>query len=101
MGTLFTFFISLCVFAILNVVTGVFCQSAIESAQSDKDLVTMNLLHDRERLQSQFAKIFSDLDLDSSGELTIDELESVLMQRHSQAYLQSLGVEVSDAWTLL
>merc|ERR1712217_495051 len=44
---------------------------------------------------------FQGADTDCSGDLTIDEVERVLVKRDSQAYLQSLGVEVTDAWTLL
>merc|ERR1719203_2210835 len=35
-------------FVVLNVMTGVFCQSAIESASLDKELATMQLLADKQ-----------------------------------------------------
>merc|ERR1719464_725907 len=41
---LFVCYITFIVFAVLNAVTAVFCQRAIESAQTDKELATMDLL---------------------------------------------------------
>merc|ERR1719464_295240 len=78
------------VFAIMNVITGVFCQSAMESAHLDKDQATMELLCNQDIMRAKFAEIFKALDRDSSGDLTIDELEQVYMQPQSLVYLQSL-----------
>merc|ERR1719216_811398 len=61
----------------------------------------MDLLIDQDRLNKQLAELFHIMDLDDSGELTIDEIADVLLQRETQAYLQSLGISVTDAWTLL
>merc|ERR1711879_697696 len=60
----------------------------------------MNFLQDRDRQYSLFQGIFGTADLDNSGELTIDDVERVLMKGHTRAYLQSLGIDISDAWTL-
>merc|ERR1712217_31639 len=94
-------FIAFCVFAVLNVMTGVFCQSAIESAQNDKDLATADALNSRERTHEKLTELFNDLDDDGSGEITIDELEEALLHSKSQAYLVSLGIDVTDAWNFL
>merc|ERR1712004_167588 len=88
-------------FAIMNVVTAVFCQSAIESAQNDRDLVTMDLLNANEKVYKQFAALFSEIDFSDSESITMHEVEQVLMKPHTHAYLQSLGICVTDAWTLL
>ena len=53
---LFTVFISACVFSVLKVLTGVLCQSAMESSQSDKDLMTMELPHSQ-GLQTDSANV--------------------------------------------
>lgn len=97
----FTVFIAFFVFAILNVVTAVFCQSALESAHYDKELMTLNLLKEQDQLCKKLTDLFEDIDLDESGFITMDELEGFLMKRHAQAYLQSLGIDTSDAAALL
>merc|ERR1712060_988511 len=101
MPLIFLMYISMLVFATLNVVTGVFCQSAIESAQHDKDLASAELLANRELLQKKLAALFNDIDEDASGMITMDELECCLQQRSSQAWFESLGIESCDAWTLV
>merc|ERR1712217_676719 len=98
---LFTIFIAFSVFAVMNVVTAVFCQSAIESAQNDRDLVTMDLLKTNDKLYKQFVALFGEMDSDGSRSITMNEVEDVLMQPYTHAYLQSLGICVTDAWTLL
>merc|ERR1712176_179185 len=52
-------------------------------------------------MQAKLHELFIVMDGDESGELTIDEVEKILMDPTSQAYLQSLGIDVTDAWTLL
>merc|ERR1719433_2363776 len=71
--TLFTTFIAFSVFAVMNVVTAVFCQSAIESAQSDRDLVTMDLLNANEKIYQQFAGLFGEIDVVDQESITLND----------------------------
>merc|ERR1712113_1094215 len=45
-------------------------------------------------------KLFSDIDSDHSGVITIEEFEGYLKHDQSRAYLESLDIEPTDAWTL-
>merc|ERR1712217_208053 len=87
--------------AIMNVVTGVFCQSAIEAAQSDRELATANLINSQDVMHDKLAELFKDIDIDESGFITMDEVERTLQKRHAQAYLRCLGIDTSDAWTFV
>jgi len=98
--SLFCLFIVLVVFAILNVVTGVFCQSAMESAQKDKALATAEQMANQEKFQHSMRCLFYEIDSDSSGVITLDELESTLREADLAAYLNSLGIDAQDVWTL-
>merc|ERR1711920_1189528 len=71
------------------------------SAQSDKELATLDLLNNNAQMQAKLHELFAVVDDDESGELTIAEVEKILMDPNSHAYLQSLGIDVTDAWTLL
>merc|ERR1711920_866928 len=88
-------------FAILNVVTAVFCQSAINSAQLDKDLATMQLLDELNIFSEKLTGLFKSIDSDESGFITLNELEEVLSEPFANAYLESLGISTKDAWTLV
>merc|ERR1711972_745415 len=89
---LFTMFIAMFSFAILNVVTAVFCQSAINSAQLDKDLATMQLLDELNIFSEKLTGLFKSIDQDESGFTTLDELEEVLGEPFANAYMESLGI---------
>merc|ERR1711920_390369 len=88
-------------FAILNVVTAVFCQSAINSAQLDKDLATMQLLDELNIFSEKLTGLFKSIDSDESGFITLNELEDVLSEPFANAYMESLGISTADAWTLV
>jgi len=96
----FLAFISFTFFAVLNVITGVFCQSAIESAQQDKDLVTMHLMANKKTLRDGITRLFGDIDSDCSGCITLNEFESYLSHEKAQAYFEALEIDPSDAWLL-
>eukprot|EP00930_Biecheleria_cincta_P001842 TRINITY_DN102933_c0_g1_i1.p1 TRINITY_DN102933_c0_g1~~TRINITY_DN102933_c0_g1_i1.p1 ORF type:complete len:634 (-),score=96.61 TRINITY_DN102933_c0_g1_i1:233-2134(-) len=97
----FLVFLTFTYFAVLNVVTGVFCQSAIEAASFDKDIAIQAQLQQREEYLKQFRLIFKELDQDDSDQVTQDELESKFREDpRLLAYFDSLGINAADAWTL-
>jgi len=87
-------------FAIMNVITAVFCQSALESAQNDQSLVVEEHIAGLEVHVGRFRELFNHLDSDHSGSLTLAELETNLKDEVFQAYFSSMDIDVHDAWTL-
>ncbi|OLP98059.1 hypothetical protein AK812_SmicGene19518 [Symbiodinium microadriaticum] len=69
-----------------NVVTGalasqmcVFCTTAIESAQSDKDIAIMKQMHKQRSLVEALKNTFSEIDHDNSNRaVSLDELKQVV-----------------------
>jgi len=86
--------------AFLNVVTGVFCQGAIEGAYHDQTIVIENQMEYAERYAERLRGLFHDMDADGSGAITIDELENHLQNQDVKAYFASLDIDPSDTWTL-
>lgn len=97
---LFTVFISFTYFAVLNVVTGVFCQSAIESAANDKDMVVQAQLSNKKLYTEQLRDLFKCIDAHHQGKVNFDMLESCLDDPQCQAYFEVLGITSDDAWNL-
>ncbi|CAE8724748.1 unnamed protein product, partial [Polarella glacialis] len=95
---LFLFFISFAYFAVLNVVTGVFCQSAIESAQNDHDMIMHSIVTEKEAHIAKVKSLFKDIDGDQSGYITFHELESNMHKPSVQTYFEALELNVDDAW---
>mmetsp|Transcript_65243 Transcript_65243/g.180970 ORF Transcript_65243/g.180970 Transcript_65243/m.180970 type:complete len:571 (+) Transcript_65243:59-1771(+) len=96
----FVIFIAFTQFAVLNVVTGTFCQSAIESANHDKDVMVQAQMASKQRYTEQLQELFETLDPTNSGRITPSTFEESLNDRQVQAYFHSLEITVDDAWNL-
>jgi len=96
----FLAYISFVMFAVLNVVTGVFCSSAIETAQRDPDLIMDSLAANKRSSIERIEALFGKLDRDNSGSITYQELQEQLQADSVQAYFAALELDISDAWTL-
>eukprot|EP00930_Biecheleria_cincta_P045176 TRINITY_DN31145_c0_g1_i1.p1 TRINITY_DN31145_c0_g1~~TRINITY_DN31145_c0_g1_i1.p1 ORF type:complete len:576 (+),score=95.76 TRINITY_DN31145_c0_g1_i1:87-1814(+) len=95
----FLFYISFTYFAVLNVVTGVFCQSAIDSAQSDHDAVLQTILNNKQANVEKLQALFSEIDKDNNGIITYSMFEEKVNDSAVQTYFESLEIDVWDAWT--
>merc|ERR1711879_999455 len=73
---LFLCFTTFCTFAFMNIITGFFCNNAMDMATKDKALVIQQQLRSKHKYVSEFQEVFSCLDSDSSGDLSLEELES-------------------------
>lgn len=90
LGFVFTFYVAFILLAMMNVVTGVFTETAILSAKKDKDVYMVN--HVRE--------LFNNLDLDDSGMISWNQIESQLETTEIQEYFKAIDVDVSEAQAL-
>lgn len=95
----FVFYISFTYLAVLNVVTGVFCQSAIDSAQSDQAMMVQNILDDKQSHLQKINALFNQLGSESTGAITYEMFEEKLKSPAVQQYFQTLGLDVWDAWS--
>jgi len=97
---LFHFYIAFCSFAVLNVMTGVFCNSAIKAAERDHEMLVMSLVQSRLELKSQVANLFERIDERGLGQVTIEDFERHFDDDAVMAFFESLEVGAMDAWTL-
>jgi len=84
---LFLTYVALMVFAVLNVLTGVFVNSATSAASSEKE----------KKVLSTLKNIFDVIDNDKSGCLNLDEFEKLLDHKEIGVCLQSLSIPPSQA----
>jgi len=92
---LFLLYICIMVFAVLNVITGVFVEGAISKARSDKELAMQEEMSKNDEIMKQLMQIFKKIDGDSSGSVDYNEWESFTMKHESQALFALLGLDVS------
>lgn len=86
--------------AVLNVITGVFCQAAIASTQADKDSLIHNHLKQKTKYMAKIKSLFNIVDTDDDGSITIRELEENLRDPRVKAYFGALEIEMDDIFTL-
>lgn len=87
LSVLFAVYISGIVFALMNVVTGIFVDSAIRAAETDK----------KRDLVDSMRSLFEGADEDGNGTLTFEEFEGQLGNRFMQAYLQAIDLDEEEA----
>lgn len=97
---IFMLYIFFTYFAVLNVITAVFCQSAIETVGQDPDLAAQAVMLRKRLYIDKLLGFFESVDKDGSGQITILELEKILSDDNTQAYLAAMGLDVSDAWSV-
>lgn len=100
MGMFLHVYIIFAYFGMLNVVTGVFCNSAIASAQRNPEIIASHLGQVRQQNLNNLKALFHGIDVDDSGTICLEEFETLVEDEMAQAYLQALDLNMNDAWTL-
>jgi len=97
----FLVFIAFTHFAVLNVVTGVFCQTAIESASQDQEVIIEEQLDRKSQYTKQLQDVFYGIiDSVSAGQVTLADFEAGLEDERLQAYFSAMEITADDAWSL-
>jgi len=87
LALIFVIYMSFTLFALMNVVTGVFCESAIRTAEEDKKQVLMQ----------QMQTMFVEADDDGSGTISLEEFEGHLKDPQMLSYLKAIDVNPEEA----
>jgi hypothetical protein len=96
-GVIFIFYIFLTWFALTNIITGIFVDTAIQGAQHDRDEVIQGHILTKDSQLNQLKDIFHECDTDASGSLTMEEFEHHLEDKTVRANLAVLGLETDEA----
>lgn len=93
-------YITSTIFAVLNVVTGVFCNTAIESARADKDIAIMKQMHKHEAQVQSLREIFHEIDNQKSSVVSLKQLKEALQSQKLASFMHSMDISTQDVWTL-
>jgi len=96
-GLLLLLYVALMLLAMMNIVTGIFVNDAIESTRTDVDLRTQAELDKTNRVMDELKRLFRTFDTDASGTITLDEFKDHIDNRGVKAMLAVLEIEVADA----
>ncbi|CAK8995291.1 Ankyrin-3 (ANK-3) (Ankyrin-G) [Durusdinium trenchii] len=113
---MFHLYIAFCSLAVLNVMTGVFCHSAIMAAEHDhqklienrkrctrpqgpaKSPTSPNAHGFQTRMDSN--EIFYKMDAGGFGKITISQFEKIFEDEDMKAFFEAIEIDAVDAWTL-
>jgi len=95
-GAFFMSYIAFCYFAVLNVMAGVFCQSAIESAARDPETIKQKVLAEHERVELHAFQVFKIIDNDADGRISLSEFMVGITHGEVQAMLEVLDLSAED-----
>jgi hypothetical protein len=96
----FLLFIIFSTFAVANIVTGVFVESALQANMKDRDTVVHEELRVKKDYMQTMREIFEEMDEDGKGTISMTEFEDKLKDERVIAYFNVLKLDVSDARTL-
>ncbi|CAE8683543.1 unnamed protein product [Polarella glacialis] len=94
---LFLSFITFALFAVVNIVTGVFVESAMQSSLSDRESIVQDEISAQRSYLQAMGTLFLELDEDQSGLITLEEFQGRMDDPRVVAYFNSLKLDVTDA----
>merc|ERR1719375_2200891 len=84
----------------MNVVTGLFVQSAHDQAQADQEHLIQLRLREKVKFVQRLHELFEELDSSHDGFISLDEFEEHLKNDRMQGLIQTFEIDNADAWTL-
>eukprot|EP00930_Biecheleria_cincta_P068864 TRINITY_DN56694_c0_g1_i1.p1 TRINITY_DN56694_c0_g1~~TRINITY_DN56694_c0_g1_i1.p1 ORF type:complete len:590 (-),score=126.84 TRINITY_DN56694_c0_g1_i1:323-2092(-) len=97
---LFVIYITFQVFAVVNIVTGVFVDSAMQSGRADHDVVVHEELENKKDYLQSLKTLFDAIDDRGEGNITQTMLDNKLKDPTVVAFFNSLKLEAADAHVL-
>ncbi|CAE7460338.1 Scn11a [Symbiodinium natans] len=94
------FYIIISVFTILNVVTGVFVNTAIERASADKDIASLKALQRRTEQMKELQQAFEEIDEGQTNEVRMQDIEKAASLDRLGACMEALDISAEDVKTL-
>ena len=69
-----------------------FCTTAIESANADKDIAAVKQLHKQTTHVQALRKIFHEIDADQCHVVSIEDLRDAISKKKLSSFLESMGI---------
>eukprot|EP00434_Breviolum_minutum_P032125 symbB.v1.2.028412.t1/scaffold2968.1/size66330/2 len=93
-------YIVITVFTVVNVVTGVFCNTAIESAAADKDIAVMKQMRKHAAQVQVLRNVFREIDEKSNKSISMEDLQEAMLAHKLSSFFESMGIATQDVMTL-
>lgn len=97
----FLTFITFGILALLNVITAVFVETAMQRSQNDQELKVQTEVEKKVDFIQKMQRIFEELDTNSSGTLTLEEFEKQMQDENVLTFMSTLELDIDQVRTLL
>jgi len=91
------FFVFFMIFAMTNIITAVFVESATESVYNDRDEVIQEEMRAESSTLNELRAIFERIDRQQSGSMSLVDFEAALKNPATLALFRRLGIEITAA----
>lgn len=81
----------------VNVVTGIFVQSAVDMAMSDKEAHVCERMRAKKEAEAEVSRFFLAVDGDDSGTLEKDEFVKFMHNKRAKAFFAEMGIDQNEA----
>mmetsp|Transcript_19087 Transcript_19087/g.42730 ORF Transcript_19087/g.42730 Transcript_19087/m.42730 type:complete len:842 (+) Transcript_19087:54-2579(+) len=93
-GISWVLYIMIMIFGVLNVITGIFVESAVSRARNDREnAVQDELAKNKERLR-QILSLFKEVDQNKDDKITLEEWEKFAQLNEAKTHMALLGLDV-------
>lgn len=94
---LFILFITFSIFAVVNIVTGVFVDNAMQSGRQDREVVVHEEIENKKDYLRSLQALFDRIDDAGDGTITRASLSLALQDDNVQAFFAAMKLDVPDA----
>jgi voltage-gated sodium channel len=84
-------------FALLNVLTGIFVNVAMDSCAMNREIAIDAAITNKENIVKEVVDLFQEADKDRSGSLSWEEFEEYIQDEKIRAFFMALDLDVSSA----
>lgn len=95
-GCVFTLYILFSILALLNIVTGVFVNGALEKSANEREMVAEKEINRRKACIDQLQQIFLEADDDHTGQITLEEFRIHMRDPTVEAYISTLHIDTTN-----
>jgi len=88
------------IFGILNVITGVFVETAMRTNPSNRQVVIHEEMENKKRFLKELKELFEEMDMNGDGSISPTEFCERFSNERVIAYFKALGLDIVDAATL-
>merc|ERR1712183_535826 len=92
----FVGYLSFTMLAVMNIITGVFVDNAVETARTQREFLVQKEMEVKEQWLKEMRAIFKEMDSDQSGTVSKTEISDFCDDDRVQYYFTALGLDVAD-----